>query len=248
MTSSELPWKARPHGEWNGGIRDALDLVRRPGSRTAIWFGPMRLTYRLPDLAKARPVACGERRRGRVERELVDELRGRRHPDGRPGGPARSAPPAEASSGDRDREVEPLTGRIDPATERPAGEPEEAGQPRIGEPDRRGPVRADPPDPWLVVRHVEVAGLVEDEVVPHRLHPVASKPRVELGHLREDLAVRPDGLPGSRRRIRPFMSATYSLWFGPVLPSRARPNRPMSEFCGRVDDGGADQRRPRRRR
>ena len=52
-----------------------MRLISFPaGSRTAIWFGPMRLTYRLPDLAKARPVACGEAGAVGIERELVDEL------------------------------------------------------------------------------------------------------------------------------------------------------------------------------
>src|SRR2546426_7297054 len=33
-----------------------------------------------------------------------------------------------------------------------------------------------------------------------------------------------------RRRIRPFMSATYKLWVGVGFPSSARPNNPMSEL------------------
>ena len=43
VTSSDLPMNASPHGEWNRGSE--IRRVSLPaGSRTAIWFGPSRLT------------------------------------------------------------------------------------------------------------------------------------------------------------------------------------------------------------
>ena len=85
-----------------------------------------------------------------------------------------------------DREVEPSSRRVDPGTDGAPGEPEVAGEAGIGEPDRRAAIRADPPDSRLVVGHVQVAGGVEDQVIPHREHPVAGEPRV-IGDLGEDL-------------------------------------------------------------
>ena len=128
--------------------------------------------------------------RGAVEDldALVDraEAAGLLMPDGTVAGPARHAlltvtPTAKIHALQRelrrhgDREIEPLSGRVDPGTDRAPGEAEEAGETGIGEPDRRVAVRADPPDPRLVVGHVEVAGGVEDEVVPHRQHPVTGE-------------------------------------------------------------------------
>ena len=86
----------------------------------------------------------------------------------------------------RDGEVQPLARRIDPPAEWPAREAEEAGQPGIGEPDRGHAIGSDTPDPGLVVGHVEVSRPVEHEVVPHRLHPVATEARAG-GHLGEHL-------------------------------------------------------------
>ena len=86
---------------------------------------------------------------------------------------------------------------VDPAAEGSAGEAEQAEQARIGEPDVGRAVRRDPPDARLVVGDVEIAGLVEREVVPHGEHPVAGNPAVGR-HLREDLwrpgvPAKPDG-------------------------------------------------------
>src|SRR6266480_7517124 len=84
-----------------------------------------------------------------------------------------------------DREVEERAAWVDPATQRTAGKAEESGQPGVLEPDRGLPFRRDLPEPWLVVRHVEVAGTIEYEVVPHRDHPAACQLRRRLReHLR----------------------------------------------------------------
>ena len=93
---------------------------------------------------------------------------------------------ARAVGRHRDREVEPFPRRVDSAAQRSAGKAEIARQARIRKPDRRGAIGADPPDPRLVVRHVEIAGVVEGEVIPHRLHPVAREARIDR-HLGEDL-------------------------------------------------------------
>src|SRR5690348_1578313 len=58
VTSSESPRKARPQGESNSGL-ESRRISLPDGSSTAIWFGPSRPTYRLPDLANAIPEAWG---------------------------------------------------------------------------------------------------------------------------------------------------------------------------------------------
>ena len=127
----------------------------------------------------------------------------------------------------RDGEVQPLARRIDPPAEWPAREAEEAGQPGIGEPDRGHAIGSDTPDPGLVVGHVEVSRPVEHEVVPHRLHPVATEARAG-GHLGEHL--------GGGGVLAEVEAEDATIHVGDIQVmvrlrvARARPNRPISEF------------------
>src|ERR1700682_6208015 len=89
--------------------------------------------------------------------------------------PAVHARLAGKRRGYRDGEVQVLARGIDPATQRAAGKTEESGDPGVLEPDRSLPIRRNPPQPRLVIGHEQVAGSVENEVVPHRGHPASGQ-------------------------------------------------------------------------
>src|SRR6266700_1029482 len=75
---------------------------------------------------------------------------------------------------DGDRVIEQLARRIDATAQRPTGELKLPEQPLVREIDGSLAIWRDPPQAWLVIRHQQVAGAVERQVVPHCGVPIAS--------------------------------------------------------------------------